>query len=453
MAFDKSIHINSKYFLLVFIMLSFTGAGWLFSVSRMVPSVLLLVSGIIGGILLIRLYNETNKAVAYFFNALRNEDTAIQFQTPFNNPSLQLVYESMNRLNRHFQDIRLQGESNEKYYKTLIQHAATGILVLDENNHVKLINEMACKYAGISYESTNLELLKIKNKAFYDALCNLMPGEDITYKNIIGNEFQLLLFHATYIKRNNSLAKLISIQDIRQELESKELESYRKLISVLTHEIMNLLSPLTSVSKALYASFLRDNHPKEMADLKDSDLKSAINSLQVIDEQSTGLISFVNNYRKISKIPQPEIKAFAIPEWVEQLQIVYAEKMQSNGITFEIHADKSLKQVIADKKLINQVIMNLVNNAIDAVNEKNEEKKIEIQIMANRQNRILIKVGNNGPAIPEELLDKIFVPFFTTKPNGSGVGLSISQEIMRLHKGSLAVISGPDDHTVFIMEI
>jgi two-component system nitrogen regulation sensor histidine kinase NtrY len=334
----------------------------------------------------------------------------------------------------------------------LIQHASAGLLVLNSNNRIEVINKAACKFAGISPDSTNPDLLRIKYPAFYEAICNLKPGVNVTYRNLVANNLQLLSFRATLIRRNDMVLKVVSVQDIRYELESRELESYRKLMNVMTHEIMNLLSPLTSASRELYSMFHKNGEPKELSQIDDATIKTAMNGLQLIDEQSNGLLNFVNSYRKISRIPQPEFSTFEVDDWIGQLKIVFSGKMKENNILFGITSDKSLRQIIADKKLLNQVMINLINNAFEALMETEGERKIEIQMLRDSHNRTLIKITNNGPLIAPELQEKIFVPFFTTKKNGSGIGLSISQEIMKLHKGSIVVVSSGETQTSFILE-
>jgi two-component system nitrogen regulation sensor histidine kinase NtrY len=447
------LHTRSRYYLISFLVVSLIAAGILFAESRIVPAVVLFLAGLLSAGMILRLFDVINQTIACFFDALRNDDTTLQFPVNIKNKSFSILYDSMNRLNKHFQDIRRQYEFNETYYRTLIQHASSGLLVLNQNNEVELINEAACRYSGISTETTNFKLLAIKNPPFYEAICDLQPGEDITYKSILGNSYQILLFRATYFKRNELNLKLVSIHDIRQELESREIESYRKLISVLTHEIMNLISPLTAVSKSLYTMYHPGNQSVDLKDLDESVLKTTLNGLQIIEDQSNGLINFINNYRKISRIPQPEIIPFDVEEWIEQLQIVYADKLKENNISFEISADKRLKNIAADKKLLNQVIINLVNNAIEALMVKEIDRKISITILPVPHNRTWIKISNNGPSIPPDMQERIFVPFFTTKKNGSGIGLSISQEIMKLHKGSLLVLPASDETTSFVMEL
>ena len=452
MVSERLLQSRLRYIIFPALIAFYTGAGFFMAREKYLPAVFFFFTGLLAVWMVIYMFNSTNKALTGFLDALRNNDTALQFPQAHHIKSLKNLYESLNNLNRHFQSIKLQYEYNEKYYKALIRHSATGLLVLNADNEIELINKVACQYAGISPDSTNPNLLKIRNPLFYEAICNLRPGEDTTYKHVWGNNLQLLSFRATLLSKEENTVKLISIQDIRHELEYKELESYRKLISVLTHEIMNLTSPLTSVSKALYTMYHKNERTIEINEVDDQVLKTTLNSLQVIDEQTNGILNFIDNYRKISRIPQPVMQFFPVEEWIEQLKIVYADRMKENRIAFAIHTDRSMKQILADKKLLNQVIINLVNNAVDAVMENEGKRKISIDLSTLPPNRVSISVRNNGPIIQPDVQEKIFVPFFTTKRDGSGIGLSICREIMKLHKGSLTVVSSGDGSTTFTME-
>ena len=452
MVSEKLLQSRSRSVLFFLCIISFTGAGFLLAYSRYMFAISLIIAGLIAVWLIIRIYDATNETITFFFDSLRNDDTTLHFQSHMANKSLSGLYESMNLLNNHFRDIRLRNEYNETYYKTIIQNASTGLLVLNSNNKIELINKVACNYAGISAESKNPDLLRIKHPSFYEAICNIKPGNNVTYRNLLSNNLQLLFFMATMIRKKDTDLKLVSIQDIRYELESRELESYRKLISVMTHEIMNLLTPLTTVAKELYSMFSQKYHPGKASEIDEVTIKTTINGLMLIDEQGDGLFNFIKSYRKISKLPQPEFTSIEMSDWIQQLKIVFEVKMKENLISFSINADKALKQIIADKKLLNQVIMNLINNAFDAVMENENERKIEIHFMKALNERVVVKITNNGPLIPPLLQEKIFVPFFTTKKNGSGIGLSISQEIMKLHNGSLVVVSSEENYTSFIIE-
>ena len=449
---ERLLNIRARVILLSLTCFSFLGTGIFYERHLYSASIVLLISGIVFALLVNRIYNATNEAIGLLFDSFRNDDTSIRFHGKIKNKGLMRVFESMNRLSNYFQEIKLRNEYNESYYRSLIQNSSSGLIVLSSNNKIELINKTACIYAGISPDTTNPDLLRIRHPAFYEAVNNLNPGETITYKSLISNNLQILLFRASMIRREEEELKLISIQDIRNEMESKELESYRKLISVLTHEIMNILSPLTSVAKELHTLFNADVNQKKRPRVDDSLIKTAVSGLQLINEQSNSLVNFMNNYRKISKLPQPEFSSFSVREWIEQLKIAYSGRMKESNITFKISADKSLNEIIADKKLLNQVMINLINNSRDAVMENEGDRMIEISILKNSLNKTLIKIINNGPVIPGELLEKIFVPFFTTKNGGSGVGLSISQEILKMHNGSIVAISSAESLTCFILE-
>ena len=452
MASEKLLSSRSRIFLMSLATVSFVAAGMLFRGNHIPLSAVLLILGIILLGIVNAWYDSTNDAISFLFDALKNDDTSVRFKENVRNRSLSRVYKSINSLNQHYQDIKLNNEFNESFYRTVIQNVSAGLLILGNGNRIELINRTACIYAGISPLSTNPELLKIKHPAFYEAVCNLKQGETITYKNLVSGNLQLLLFRATVIRRRDDELKLVAIQDIRNELESREVQSYRKLISVLTHEIMNQLSPLTSVARELHSMLTRNEKNNELPPVEASLIRTTVNGLKLINEQSDGLVSFMNNYRKISKIPQPEFKEFPVEEWSDQLRIAFLSKMKDQNIEFTISHDRSLREILGDRKLLNQVMVNLINNAFAAVIENSGERRISIRMEKNQQGRTVISVTNNGPTIPPELIEKIFVPFFTTRKNGSGVGLSICQEIMVMLNGSLVAISKEEGETSFIVE-
>jgi two-component system nitrogen regulation sensor histidine kinase NtrY len=453
MVSEKLIQARYRYpAILVFIVL-FVLSGIMINEEKIVESILLIGAGITILFLLMSSYDSVNRYISFFFHALRNNDTAIQFPVNLKNKALAGIFDGMNKLNNQFREIKVQSEYNENYYKALIHHSSSGLMVLNTNNQILLINQKACIYAGIPADSTNYGLIAIKNPEFYNAIVRLQPGDDIVYKQISGNEYHLLVFRATLLIQDDKSMKLISIHDIRSEIESHELESYRKLISVLTHEIMNLVTPLTSVASSLQSLYNTKNGDIRLGDFTDEMLKTSQTGLKLIYEHSTGLKQFVETYRKISKIPKPEIKPFNANEWIDQIRIAFSARFSENEINFRIEKDNTVRSIIADKSLLNQVIINILNNSIDALQEIPTDRSIKMDFVSKPDNRIRITVSNNGPEIPAEILDKIFVPFFTTKKTGSGIGLSICQEIVRQHKGSLAVLSPAGGSTTFVIEL
>jgi two-component system, NtrC family, nitrogen regulation sensor histidine kinase NtrY len=453
MASDKLLRSSTRNLLLVLLLLAGALAGFLISRQDWLAVTILIIGCLVIILILRRIYNNTNNAVAAFFDSLENDDTTLHFPEVKENSSLKRLYESMERLNKHFQDIRLKNEYNESFYRTLIEFASTGLIVLDGNDSIVLINKVACSFAGISPESTNRGFLKIRHPEFYEAICSLRPGETITYRHLVSNELRMLSFKAVRIKRDEKDLKLVSVHDIRSELEYRELESYRKLMNVMTHEIMNLLSPITSVSKELCSQFNLISTKEHSLVSTDPDITKALTGLNMINEQSNSLINFVNSYRRISKIPQPEFGSIDAEEWAGQLMIAFSGRMKEDEISFSVNRERNVSNIIADRNLLNQVMINLINNAHDAVMELESNRMITIRILKKPDERILISVSNNGPRIPSDLIEKIFVPFFTTRKNGSGIGLSISQEIMKLHRGSIIATSPESGPTSFLVEL
>lgn len=426
------------------------GGGLLIAWSLYTYGFVLLALGIISYAGIWRLFNRTNRNMALFFEAVKSNDTTLIFPVNTQNRSLNMLYHGLNNLNQHIQKLKLEAEVREKYLTAIIRQSATGFVVMNKDFHVELINEAACLLAGISASSSNSNLLKIKNSRLFETLCNMMPGEAVTFKSNNNYSVQQLLLKANQIKTESRELMLYSIHDINPELNKKEIESYQKLISILTHEIMNSLAPLTSISKTLNSIFKTINDDTEMP--RSDKLAAVSQGLKVIEEQSEGIWSFVNNYRKLTKIPPPEIKEIDVEEWIRQLYVLYNEICTEKEINFRIKQEINSETLKGDKNLLNQVVVNLINNAIDALDEIEGEKRIQL-LFAKDRNAFLIQVGNNGPAIPAELQDKIFIPFYTTKTNGSGIGLSLSGQIVKLHNGSLNVFSDSSAGTIFTIRL
>ncbi len=436
------------YFVLAAILL--VGSGVLFAFSFFSYGSVIFAFGILCLVKIWMVYQHTNRSMALFFDSVRNNDTTLVFPPETNNSSLDELHRSLNAMNKHIQNVRLEAEVREKYFTAIIRQSTTGFVVMNMDSGIELINDAACLLAGIAPGSSNPNLLKIKNSRLYQTLCSMKAGENVTYRDYNKFTMQQLLVKATEIRTDSRNLMLFSLQDIRPELSGKEIESYQKLISILTHEIMNSLAPLTSISRTLNNIFLKDSITDGKLD--EIQISTTIQGLKAIEEQSEGLLHFVGNYRKLIKIPPPDIRSIDIEEWIQQLKVLYSEICLNKNIQFEVIAEGRDNYLPGDKNLLNQVLTNLIRNAIDALEEINENRRIQIVFSVNREN-CLIRVGNNGPVIPHEIQEKIFVPFFTTKQNGSGIGLSISNQIIKLHNGTLDVFSDDSVGTIFSIRL
>ncbi len=251
-----------------------------------------------------------------------------------------------------------------------------------------------------------------------------------------------MVLQATDFKARNETFTLVSIQDIRNELDAQEVEAWLKLIRVLTHEIMNSITPITSLSDTLLNYYTNTNEP-----ISAQTTENTVKGLEVIKERGTGLIHFVESYRKLTRISTPVLKTIELKPFIEHLVLL----VEDDRITFEKQVTPENLTINADEGQISQVLLNLIKNATQAV--KGTENPI-IKIVANigENKRPQISVSDNGSGISEELLEQIFVPFFTTKENGSGIGLSISRQIMRNHNGNIKVISKEGKGSRFVLE-
>jgi len=448
MGFEWKHRFGIRLSLMAFSSAGYVSSGILFAHNRQVAGTLCLACGAFAMLALHKQYTNFLKSVELLIGGLYNLDTTLRFKTSGLPADLAQLHGRLNKLVERFSQQRMQQAAKEQYYESLIRHSASGIVALSPAGKVELMNETARRFAGISPDSTNPDLVRIKNKPFFEALVGLQPGEPSTFRCLVDNQLRILLFQAVVVKNSGEELKLVSVEDIRHELEAKELDAYRKLISVLTHEMMNLLTPVASVSATL-SDQLRS---LQMDNKISSPPLRIMDSARLLEEQSEAVMKFVKDYRKITRLPRPEFADIDVSDWLNQLQIVFSGRTSEMNIHFTTQSAFSPFLIKADKNLMNQVLINLIENAIDAVSERSGERLIVLSASKSKNNRPILKLTNNGPAIPGDELDRIFVPFFTTKHTGSGIGLSIANEIVKLHGGSLGVLSN-DETTSFLIEL
>ena len=297
---------------------------------------------------------------------------------------------------------------------------------------------------------THLQQIERIDQKLFQTINSIKPSERrlIAFATEQG-EIQLSL-KATSFKTKDDELVILSIQDIKNELDEKELESWMKLIRVLMHEIMNSITPITSLSESLLHLYSSGGHPVLPEQMNTKTIATTLQGLNVIKDQGKGLMSFVESYRKLTRVPEPDKKLFKVADLISRVQILYNSLEKSDRIRLSFSLKDPDLEIFADQNLISQVLINLVKNALEA-NENNLHGEIIIEAGLNSSQRPDICVIDNGPGISEENLDEIFVPFFTTRQNGSGIGLSISKQIMRVHGGNLKVKSQPNKETVFCL--
>lgn len=359
---------------------------------------------------LYRHYRRNIKKVTFLFDAIDNGDFSFNFPTEKRFKEDNILHQSLNRIKLFLQHTREEQMDREKYYEQILNAVDTGILVVDSHDNILQHNQ---------------------------AVLRLLDTDVLTHMNQVKGKLkdEHLAKHETQAMLKDKHVRIIALSDVSHELSNQEVDSWIKLIRVLTHEIMNTITPVTSLSETLLTRVTEDK-----------DLKQG---LETIHKTGTELLAFVNNYRRFTHVPQPQPALFYVEPFLERMALLCNHEV-------EIEVSPKDLLVYADESLLSHVVTNLLKNAVEAFKEKEREDKqecrsadlqsaaskkafIRLQAYANAQESIIIDVSNNAGLIPEDVASHIFIPFFTTKPEGSGIGLSLSRQIMRVSGGSLSL--------------
>lgn len=342
---------------------------------------------------LYRHYRRNIKKVTFLFDAIDNGDFSFNFPTEKGFKEDKILHKFLNRIKLFLQHTREEQMDREKYYEQILNAVDTGILVVDSHDNILQHNQAALR---------------------------LLDTDVLTHMNQVKGKLkdEHLAKHETQAMLKDKHVRIIALSDVSHELSNQEVDSWIKLIRVLTHEIMNTITPVTSLSETLLTRVTEDK-----------DLKQG---LETIHKTGTELLAFVNNYRRFTHVPQPQPALFYVEPFLERMAML---------CNHDVEIEVSPKDLLAyaDESLLSHVVTNLLKNAVEAFKEKRKLSFIRLQAYANAQESIIIDVSNNAGLIPEDVASHIFIPFFTTKPEGSGIGLSLSRQIMRVSGGSLSL--------------
>lgn len=399
---------------------------------------------------LIRFVERTNKKLTQFLESIRHSDFATSFSDKGKGKSFEDLSYAFNQVINEFKATRTEKEEHYNYLQTVVQHVSIGIIAFTKDGKIDMYNNAIKRLLKISNLRYIQDLEKVKEE-LPEILLKLKAGGKILVKIIVQDEFLQLSIYATEFRMKEQEYTLVSVQNIHTELEEKEIESWQKLIRVLTHEIMNSITPISSLASTVKDILIEEENDKlKIQDMDEDDIESVQNALVTIQKRSQGLLNFVEIYRNLTRIPKPNFKHFQVAELVQRVNQLLKPKFEEHDINLTAKIMPEDLMVTADPDLIDQVIINLVLNSIDAVRDV-EIPKINIFAIESMNNRVIIEVSDNGYGIKPDILDKIFMPFFTSKKHGSGIGLSLSRQIMHLHKGSIGVKSKPGEGTTFTL--
>ena len=377
-------------------------------INKVIIIVLLLVA-VVGYVRLYRHYRRNIKKVRFLFDAIDNGDFSFNFPTEKRNKEDNILHQSLNRIKFFLQHTREEQMEREKYYEQILNAVDTGIMVVDSHDNILQHNQAALR---------------------------LLDTDVLTHMNQVKGKLkdEHLAKHETQAMLKDKHVRIIALSDVSHELSNQEVDSWIKLIRVLTHEIMNTITPVTSLSETLLKEL--NNEKQNAAEPQPAEQAKLKQGLETIHKTGTELLAFVNNYRRFTHVPQPQPALFYVEPFLERMAML---------CNHEVEIEVTPKDLLAyaDESLISHVVTNLLKNAVEAFNglqsEPTTKPFIRLHAYTNEQEAVIIDVSNNAGLIPDDIASHIFIPFFTTKPEGSGIGLSISRQIMRVSGGSLSL--------------
>ena len=383
---------------------------------------------------LFRLYGVIVKRLMFVFNAVQNNDYSFRFTENPQYTQYAFVNHSLNRIKEVLDNAKLQIKEREQYFQLIMECANVGIVVVMENGTVTQTNSKALRIVGMERLS-HIDQLQVLSEELCEAMHAVAPNEQRTvrYATEIGE--QSLVLSCSAMEFDGKMLRVISVGNIHEELDRKEVESWEKLTRILTHEIMNSLAPVTSISHTLLSS--------------SGDAETMRQGLETIHTTSDRLLRFVDSFRAVTRIPAPQKAPFYLSELVAEACSLTAR----DGVEVEVSIEPEDTMLYADRALMSQVVVNLLKNATEALADFEGERKISIHSTIDAEERIQIEFTNSGSEIPVEVAENIFTPFFTTKTDGSGIGLAVSRQIVRLHGGSLRLKHNEEGRVTFAIVV
>jgi two-component system nitrogen regulation sensor histidine kinase NtrY len=396
------------------------------------------VSAFMVVLLLVELFRFIDRSNLEFVNLLQSlkyQDFTRSYRRKYTEKSFRELESSFQEVLSQYREAKMDQAIQYQYLQMVIEHIQVALVCFNDAGSVILFNRAASslfRRSGI----TSLEPLKTEHPELYRIMVSLEAGQRELIRVNMEDGVLRLSVTATGLRIREENYKLVSFQDIRQELEEQELDSWQKLIRVLTHEIMNSVTPVSSLSEAIN-HMLTDDGGKRRSPLEidPDDLEDMYAGLRTIEERSKGLLKFVSDYKNLTRLPAPSFESLSVGSLLAHMENLFARDMEQAGIDLQVGKPEPDLSVWADAQMIQQVLINLITNSMEAVGNR-KGKRIRLEA-GSQHGRTSIRVADNGKGIDPEYADKVFIPFFTTRKNGSGIGLSLSRQIMRLHKGSI----------------
>lgn len=410
----------------------------LVAVSVLVAALMLLQAALV-----VRFVHRTNRELTRFLGAIRYDDFQQSFSMGELGPSFADLKSAFEDVMVRFRDARIEREEQRRYLETLVEHVPVAIVALHDDGAVDLLNNAARRLFNAS-ATTAVDRLVAYGAVFQRDIAQSKAGERMVTRIELDGVQRHLILSTTQITVAGTVLRLVTLQDIQSELDWNELSAWQDMARVLSHEIMNSLTPIASLART--ADEMVDDLARRTAaeDELVADIHAAI---RTVARRSDGLMRFVRSYRQFTQMPPPSLRPVGLREYFQRLEKLLLTEWAGRGIELHVAAANGLT-VLADDTLLDQAVINLLRNAADAASA-GEAPKVWLDARLSDRGRPVIEIGDNGPGVDEALGEKIFLPFFTTKPEGSGIGLALARQVMLVHKGAITASVRPGGGALF----
>lgn len=399
--------------------------------------------------LLVQYLDRSHENIASFLDSIRFDDLSYSFRTQSDDPIVRRLHQELNNALARLRNSRREKDSEFLFFRNIVMHIGIGLIVFREDGQIEIFNSAARRLLKTNH-ADNIDDLKEVSEPLVGIFRKLKTGGRELFRLKVGDDIIQLSVYAIELTLRGENVKLVSLQNIQSELEEKEMEAWQNLVRVLTHEIMNSVTPISSLAGIIEQELQQHMEAQQDSPLTQEQLSDIHLSLQTISKRSEGLIHFVKEFRSLTSVPKPKVATIQIRTLLDELCMLHRKELAEKEITLSVSVYPEDLTVEADKNMIEQVLINLIKNAMQSF-EDQENKEIVLKAYLTEKSRPVIAIRDNGTGIDPDALEKIFIPFYTTKKSGSGIGLSLSRQIMRQHQGTLTVKSTVGKGTEFFM--
>lgn len=399
---------------------------------------------------LIYYVNRTNRILANFLSYMKEKDPTLHYSVRYAEKNLKGLNESLEKLIHEFKENRIELEVQAQYLESILDNVSTGIICFDLEGQVRTMNRTAGEYLGLE-DIKRLHDLDRKQAELGSMILEMRPEEQTNASIKKRGGIRHLSLHCTQIKLKKEFIKIVALNDITHQMEEQEISSWQKLIRVINHEIMNSMTPIITLSMAIRKNLANNEGAKSQEELTNSALEDALQSAAIIEERSKGLVQFIERYKKLTGLPPVKKEHFPAEDLFAKVKQLFKEGLEAKGIQIIWPSDCNA-ELFADPQMLEQVLINLVKNAMEAL-EKTKDPKIELSCYLDADEHYCLSVRDNGEGIPEDKLEQVYIPFYSTREKGSGIGLSLCRQIIRSHNGKTQIESAPGEGTRVIISL